>query len=194
MKKELKNSDAMKRVFLVHGFEGKPDGNWFSWLCWELKVRGYDAYSITMPNADAPKVDEWVGAIKSAVGRPTADTYFVGHSLGCIAILRYFEKLPSNTDVGGAIFVAGFLGDIGIAQIAEFTATDVDFEKVKKHCNVFVNIFSDNDEYVSFDKSVEFSKALGAKAILEKGKGHFTKREGSDALPSAFRALIEMSS
>ena len=66
-------------------------------------------------------------------------------------------------------------------------------EKAKSHCPKFVTIFSDNDGYISLEQSFEFQKALGAKAILEKGKGHFTKSEGVTALPSVFQSLVEMS-
>ncbi len=146
-----------------------------------------------MPHADMPKLPEWVSAIKASVGRPTAATYFVGHSLGCIATLRYFEKLPKAAKVGGAVFVAGFSGDLGIPEIANFYDQPLDIEKAKSHCPKFVTVFSDNDEYVSMERSLEFQKALGAKGILERGKGHFTNDGGSVALPSVFKSLIEMS-
>lgn len=182
-----------KRVFLVHGWGGKPDNHWFPWLTWELKARGFDVYSIGMPNADEPKVFEWVKAIKDAVVRPNKDTYFVGHSLGCITILRYFEKLPAKAVVGGAVFVGGFSNHIDTPQIAEFSSLPLDFSKAKGHCNKFINIFSDNDERVSMADSLTFQKILSAKAIMERGKGHFTKRDGVDALPSVFQALNTLS-
>ncbi len=182
-----------KRVFLIHGWEGRPDNHWFPWLTWELKSRGFEVYALTMPHADRPKVSEWIEAIKAAVGRPTAATYFVGHSLGCIATLLYFETLPKTAQVGGAVFVAGFSGSINAPQIEEFSSLPLDVGKVKNHCSKFVTIFSDNDEDVSMARSLEFQKLLGAKGILERGKGHFTKGEGVDALPSVFKSLITMS-
>lgn len=197
-----------KRVFLIHGWEGRPDNHWFPWLSWELKARGFEVEALSMPNPNTPNVEEWVKALKTSVGRLTADTYFVGHSLGCIAILRYFEKLPKASKAGGAVFVAGFSDDLDIPEIANFclppqtaargqtqttTRTDAEFfEKVKSHCPKFVTIFSDNDEYVPMEKSLEFQKALGAKGILERGKGHFSKSEGSTALPAVFKSIIEM--
>jgi len=183
-----------KRVFLVHGWEGKPDNHWFPWLTWELKVRGFEVYAITMSHADEPKVAEWITAIKNAVGRPNRDTYFVGHSLGCIAVVRYFESLPAKAKVGGAFFVAGFSGNLGIAQIEEFYTLPLDFVKARIHCPNFVTIFSDDDKYVSLERALEFQKALGAKAILERGKGHFTKGEGVDALPLIFQSILKLSS
>ena len=182
-----------KRVFLIHGWEGKPDGHWFPWLSWELKARGFEVHALTMPNAEMPKVSGWVSEIQAAVGQPTAATYFVGHSLGCIAIVRYLEKLPVKAKIGGAVFVAGFCGEIDMPEIKEFWLLPLDMEKAKSHCPKFVTIFSDNDGYMSLEQSFEFQKALGAKAILEKGKGHFTKSEGVTALPSVFQSLVEMS-
>lgn len=183
-----------KRVFLVHGWEGKPDNHWFPWLIWELKARGFDVYALTMPHPDEPKVSEWVQSIKDTVGRPDKDTYFVGHSLGCIALVRYFEKLPPQAKIGGAVFVAGFSSSLNIPQIEEFYSLPLNMKKVRGHSSKFVTIFSDNDEYVPLAKGIEFQRALGAKAILERGRGHFTKREGVDALPSVFKSLLEMSS
>ncbi|MDO8483199.1 MAG: alpha/beta fold hydrolase [bacterium] len=192
MKTSSKKSNGARRVFLIHGWEGKPDNHWFPWLSWELKSRGFDVYALTMPHADAPKVSEWITAIKDAVGRPNPETYFVGHSLGCIATLRYFETLPKTARVGGAVYVAGFCGNLGIPQVEEFYLLPLDMEKAKSHCSKFVTIFSDNDSYVSMERSFEFQKALGAKAVLERGKGHFSKSEGVDALPSVFRSIIDI--
>lgn len=181
------------RVFLIHGWEGRPDNHWFPWISWELKARGFEVNALSMPHADKPKVSEWILAIKEAVGMPDKNTFFIGHSLGCIATLRFLETLPKKAEIGGAVFVAGFSGDLGIPEIQEFTLLPIDMEKVKSHCSKFLTIFSDNDKYVSLERSLEFQKALGAKAILERGKGHFSKEEGVTALPSVFKSVIEMS-
>ncbi len=193
MKTNSKNSNGARRVFLIHGWEGKPNNHWFPWLSWELKARGFVVYALTMPHADKPKVSEWIKAIKDAVSRPNAETYFVGHSLGCIAVVRYIVQLPPKAKIGGAVFVAGFSGNLNISEIEQFTKLPLDIEKAKRRCDKFVTIFSDNDDYISLERSLEFQKALGAKGILEKGKGHFTKSEGVVALPSVFKALMAIS-
>ena len=54
-------------------------------------------------------------------------------------------------------------------------------------------IFSDNDRYVPMEKSLEMARELGAKTILERGKGHFTAKDGVSALPVAFTALLRIS-
>src|SRR3989338_4452907 len=88
----------MPGVFLIHGWEGNPNNHWFPWLSWELKARGWEVNAPQMPNAAKPKVKEWVDFLRDYVGKPDKDTYFVGHSLGCIAIARYLAKLPGNTN------------------------------------------------------------------------------------------------
>jgi len=183
----------MKRVFLLHGWRGKPDNHWFPYLKWELIANGFEVYAPQMPNAAEPKLAEWLTFLKEYVGKVDADTYFVGHSLGCITIARCLATLSPKAKIGGAVFVAGFSGRLNIPEIREFYETPFEADKAKEHCEKFVMIFSDNDSYVPMEKSLEMAKALGAKTILERGKGHFTERDGVTALPSALSALLKMS-
>ena len=37
-----------QRVYIVHGFEGNPHGNWFDWLCAQIKSTGAQAISLAM--------------------------------------------------------------------------------------------------------------------------------------------------
>lgn len=181
-----------KRVFLIHGLEGNPHNHWFPWLSLELMARGFEVNAPQMPHAGEPKVKEWLGFIRNYVGRPDTETYFVGHSLGCIAVARYLAELPPKSRVGGAVFVGGFSGNIGLPQIAEFYSLPFDSEKAKAHCGAFTMIFSDNDPRVSMERSLEFARQLGAKTILERGKGHFRTADNVTALPSVLSALQKM--
>lgn len=184
----------MKRVFMVHGFGGRPDDHWFPWLSLELSARGFSVHAPSMPYPKKPTVAEWVAHLAAVVGKPDAETYFVGHSLGCITIVRYLASLRGRVRVGGCVFVAGFSGNINIPQIAEFYTLPVDVESARRHARGFVCIFSDNDRDVPLPRSLEFAEALGAKAVLEKGKRHFTGSAGVTALPAAFSALMSLSS
>lgn len=205
----------MKRVFLIHGWEGRPDNHWFPWLSLELKARGFEVNAPQLPNAANPKVKKWLGFLKGYVGRPDKNTYFVGHSLGCIAIARYLAGMGRRTDaentppqssplkrgggkgksekIGGCVFVAGFSGRLNVPEIAEFYSLPFDAEKAKAHCGKFTLIFSDNDPYVPIEKSLEFAKQLGAKTILARGRGHFMQSDGVTALPPVLDALLGMS-
>src|SRR3989344_4974424 len=104
----------MRKVFLIHGFEGRPDNHWFPWLTLELKANGFDVSAPQMPHPMQPKLNEWLAFLKKYVGKPNRETYFVGHSLGCITITRYLAELSpkqsANLRIGGAVLVAGFSG------------------------------------------------------------------------------------
>lgn len=183
-----------KRAFLIHGWEGKPSGNWFPYLSLELKANGFEVNAPQMPDPKSPKVKEWLSFLKEYVGKSDTDTYFVGHSLGCITIARYLESLPTRSKAGGCVFVAGFSGRLTIPEIREFYELPFDAEKARMHCDKFAMIFSDNDPYVPMERSLEFAKQLGAKTVLERGKGHFTTGDGVTALSSVLSAILKMSS
>ena len=182
----------MQRAFLIHGWNGTPQNHWFPYLSLELKANGFEVNAPQMPNAGEPKVKEWLSFLRDYVGKPDKDTYFVGHSLGCIAVARYLATLPPKARVGGCVFVAGFSGRLHIPEIREFYELPFDSEEAKAHCDKFVMIFSDNDPYVPVAKSLEFANQLGAKTILERGKGHFTEGDGVTALPTALSALLKI--
>ncbi|PIQ68252.1 MAG: hypothetical protein COV91_05090 [Candidatus Taylorbacteria bacterium CG11_big_fil_rev_8_21_14_0_20_46_11] len=192
MNKISENSDGVRRVFLIHGWEGAPRSNWFPYVTLELKADGFDVSAPQMPHADHPRVKEWLTFLKDYVGKPDKDTYFIGHSLGCIAIARYLEALPKRAKVGGCVFVAGFSGRIDVEEVREFYELPFDAEKAKIHCGQSVMIFSDNDPYVPMEKSLEMAKQMGAKTILERGKAHFQTSGGVTALPSVVNALRKM--
>ena len=99
-----------KRVFIIHGWEGNPDIHWFPWLRKELKHRGYEVIVPRMPNVMNPEFKSWISYLKEIVTSPDGNTFFVGHSLGCIAVLRFIETLKE--EVGGAVLVAGFGKDL----------------------------------------------------------------------------------
>jgi predicted alpha/beta hydrolase family esterase len=167
----------MKRVFLVHGWGGTP--NWFSWLKNELESNGFLVFVLDMPDPSYPKMKEWVDFLRKEVGKVNGQTYFVGHSIGCQTIMRYFESLRENEVVGGVIFVAGFFNLTGLDEedmaIAKpWLETPIDFRKVKMRTFNFVAIQSDNDPYVPVTDAELFKQKLNAKVILEKGMGHFS--------------------
>ena len=143
-----------------------------------------------MPNTNNPKLNEWLPKLKEVVKHPDEELYLVGHSLGCITILRYLESV--NTKVGGVVMVAGwmnllkeiFLKEEGVEEIARpWIETPINWDKVKANCNKFVAIFSDNDYYVPLSDSEIFKEKLGAEIIVKKEMGHFTSKEGVFKLP-----------
>ena len=97
----------MKKVFIVHGFEGSPNGGWRPWLMGELEKHDIYACALSMPSPENPRLSEWTEEIKRHVDRNAKDDiYLVGHSLGVPAILHFIEK-DSSGKVIGVVLVSG---------------------------------------------------------------------------------------
>lgn len=184
----------MKKVFLIHGWEGRAEGGWRPWLKKELESRGFEVVVPQMPNTNEPQLSEWLAHLQKIANNPDEQTYFVGHSLGCITILRYIENLSENKKIGGAVLVAGFSGSIGVGyeKLDSFVSVPVNFEKIKKHTDKFIAIHSDNDPYVPLKMGEILQEKLGAKLVIEKGQGHFGGSEGNRGLPIALKSVLEI--
>lgn len=171
----------MKKVYLVHGWGGNSSGGWFDWLNEELKEKNVKVEALEMPDTNYPKIELWVKHLENNVKEIDKETYFVGHSIGCQAILRFLEKIPENIKIGGCIFVAGFFNlkeesyegeeDKEIAK--PWLETPISLEKVKEHTNNFLAIFSDNDPDVPLSDSEIFKEKLNAEIIIKNNEEHF---------------------
>lgn len=192
----------MKKVFIVHGWEGSPKEARSKWLKKELESRGFQVQALQMPNPDEPKIEEWIPFLQQQVSTPNEETYFIGHSVGCQAILRYLAKLPEGTKIGGAVLIAPWIyldektieeeGPEVIEAAKPWVETEIEWEKAKTHTNNFVCIFSDNDPYVPLPNKEMLQEKLGAKIIVEHNKGHFTMENNISEVPSALNAILEM--
>jgi uncharacterized protein len=190
----------MKRVFIVHGWDGFPEEGWFPWLKAELERRGFSVTVPAMPNPQEPRPETWVPHLAEVVGKPDSQTYFVGHSMGCQTILRYAAALSKDAKIGGAVCVAGFntLTNIdadGEAVRSAWLDVPLDAEKVKKIIPRIGAIFSPTDKWVPLENEKWFKEKLGAQTLVIDGqgeKGHFSGSDGVKQLPEALSMLLEM--
>jgi len=183
----------MKKVIIVHCWEGNPDYCWYPNTKEELEKKGYEVVVPEMPETNTPKFNKWLQKLKEVIGEPNESLYLVGHSLGCITILKYLESLKENQKIGGAILVAGFTADLGYEEIKSFIETPVSFEKIKTHCQKFVAIHSDNDPHVSLKYGDIFKEKLNAKLIIKHNMGHFSSKDNCIQLPEVIENLLEIS-
>ncbi len=180
-----------KKVFIIHGWEGNPNSNWFPWLKSKLEEHGISVSVPQLPDPFHPKQEEWLEALREAVGKPAKDDYFIGHSLGCITILRYLESLNDNEEIGGAVLVAGFTDDLGYKELTDFYRTPILWERINLHCKKFVSIASDNDQYVALKYSDILKENLGAKVMIQPKMGHFGMVELHVALNELLKMIVE---
>jgi uncharacterized protein len=186
-----------RRAFIVHGWEFTPEMHWYPWLKKELERKGFEVIALAMPQTEHPDIKRWVGHLKKQVGIVDKNTYFVGHSIGCQAIIRFLASQKNK--MGGAVFVGGWFA---LTQKATPTAeyrkiakpwllNPIDFDAARRSGR-FVAILSADDPYVPLVNGEVFEKTLNAKVIVEKGKGHYTEEEGIVKVPRVVKELEEL--
>jgi predicted alpha/beta hydrolase family esterase len=188
----------MQRCFIVHGWGGYPDEAWMPWLDRELTAAGFAVQRLSMPHPDTPTIDDWVGALASAVGTPDADTHLVGHSIGCQTIIRYLAGLPENRNAGRVVYVAGWVQrgslmnlepeEIPVAR--PWVETPIDFERARSVSGPSLAILSDDDPVVVPDNDARFHELLGSEVVILHAKGHFSEDSGVTELPEARDFLL----
>ena len=191
------NKNMSNRVFIIHGYGGRPEDAWRPWLQDELQKQGWETTLPAMPNPDHPKMTEWVAKLQQEIGEPARNTFLVGHSLGCIAILRYLEILEKGQEIGGAVLVAGFTDSLNTKELGSFFEKPIRWYDIKSHCRQFTAIHSDNDPWVPLSHADTFKEKLNAEVIVRSGMKHFSEDdnvEESFKLPAALDALKKMES
>jgi len=191
-----------KRVFIIHGWHGYPNEGWFPWLKQELENKGFEVHVPEMPETDVPVISKWINHLNKIVKNPDKETYFVGHSIGCQAILRYIEKLENGIKIGGAVLVAPWMtldentykeeGEEGRKIAKPWIETSIDFSKILNHTDRFTVIFSDNDPYVPLQNATIFEEELFAQTFIEYNKGHFSGEDNIKELPIVLEELLKM--
>jgi len=185
----------MKKVFVVHGFKGSPNGGWRPWLMAELEKQGIYACALSMPSSESPICAEWVGEISRHVERNRNDEiYLVGHSLGTPAILRYLESAPVGFAIAGAVLVSGPIEKTENRKIDNFLDKPFDYENIKSKVKKFAIIHGDNDPNVSLNNAEILSKELKGELIVVKNGGHLSGHDGYFSLPQCLDALVRMMS
>lgn len=177
-----------KRIIIVHQWAGSPTGDWIGWATQAFETEGYKVVTPEMPDTESPDIEKWVNKLKSVVGAIDEHTYFIGHSIGCQAIMRFLET--ADTKAGGAVFVAGWfdlvnLEDAEAEEVAEpWIKTPINYEKVKNNIGRLVAVLSDNDPYVPYEQTKrDFETRFGSEVITISGAGHMTTDDGWTTFP-----------
>ena len=189
----------MKKVYIIHGWGGNPDEGQLKWLREQLIQRDFEVIAPLMPDAEIPEIGKWVGYLSKIAKDADQNSYFIGHSIGCQAIIRFTES--HSKKIGGLVCIAGWLtrltGDLNTDEIEvarPWVETPIDFEKVKKSAKNIMAVFSDNDPYVLFKENIKlFEDKLNARIFVDHEKGHYTEGDGVYENPTALRAFLDIS-
>ncbi|MFH1611270.1 MAG: alpha/beta fold hydrolase [Patescibacteria group bacterium] len=187
----------MKKVYLLHGWEGAPERDFFPWLKLELESDRCEVIAPSFPNPDEPRIETWVPFLQSLIANPDEDTSIVAHSMGCQATLRYLENLPEGMIIGRVVLVAPVIDQItnpGGSEEVEirdsWLSVPIDANKVKRSVKKLVGLFSDNDPFIPLSSSKVFKDLYGGEAIIEHNKGHWCDDDRVGPVPEILNAII----
>lgn len=182
----------MKKVFIIHGFEGSPNGWWRPWLMWELEKYDIYACALSMPSPENPMCSEWVREISQHVEQNKNDeVYLVGHSLWWPAILRYLETATS-VNIAGVILVSSPSERNKNSKIDSFLDRGFDFEKIQSHCSLFRVIHGDNDPLVPVENARFLSEKLWCELVIVENGKHLNGSAGWFTLPQCLQSLMDI--
>lgn len=189
----------MKKVYIVHGWDGSPNEPLFVWLDKNLSENGYEVKRLSMPNPETPVIKDWIDALDKEINLDE-NTILVGHSVGCQAVMRFLEYKNISFKIKGILLLAPWMhldqttieeeGEEVVEIAKPWMETPIDFEKVKTSSENVTAIFSDDDVFVPISEEKFFAEKLGAKTIMEHEKGHFSPAENISELPSALNEII----
>lgn len=183
----------MKKVFIIHGFKGKPNGVWRPWLLEQLNNQNIYACTLPMPHSEAPICLEWISVIDHAVSNALGDEiYLVGHSLGVRAIMRYLESDLANNGIAAAVLISGRIGKSPNQEITGFDTGSFKIDKIKNSCNRFVIIHGDNDPFVSVENAYEYGRLLNVEPEIVHNGGHFDREAGYLTFPKLFEEIMHL--
>lgn len=180
------------RAFLIHGWGGSPQGDWFPWVAAEIKNLGYEVIAPSMPSTDEPTIDAWVSYLAQRVGGLSPTDIFVGHSIGCQTILRYLEKVggvAAKVILVAPWFTLTNLENEKMWEIADpWLNKEMNFGNIKHKSKQFITIFSDNDPWVPYYENRQlFEQKLNPEIMVLHDKGHITSDEGVTSLPELIK-------
>lgn len=184
-----------QHVYIVHGYGAAPDSHWFPWLKQQLEKAGATVSLIELPSSSAPQREQWQQALQQQIPHPDANSWFVTHSLGSIALLQYLAEHKDLSTVGGYVLVSGFNDKLlNIPEIDGFIRPELDYHKLIGLTHNRVVIAAENDRVVPHAVTQQLAKNLDARFMSLPQGGHFLEDDGFKRFPQVLETLTrEMS-
>lgn len=181
-----------RQVYIVHGYTATPADHWFPWLKERLAADGVAVEVLPMPGSDAPVAAAWDAFLDAAILRRDEDTFLVGHSLGCIALVRHLLR-ERTARYGGMVLVAGFAESLaGLGELDGFVDGVTNIERLRETVGRRAVIAARDDEVVPHAATERLAARLDATFLTVEKGGHFLGREGFTAFPLVHEQLSAM--
>lgn len=174
----------MRAFLILHGLEGSGPAHWQTWLAGRLRERGFEVSYPSLPDADSPRVEDWLEALHAELARlPVADTTVLCHSLGSLLWLHHAAHLPAAR-VARALLVAPPQPDEEDLPSVGFRPTPLDREGVAAAARETRLVCSSNDPYCPPETLRRIAEATGVPIDWIENGGHINTDAGYGPWPS----------
>lgn len=167
------------KVVILHGTDANHDSNWFPWLKSELEKLGHKVWVPDLPGAERPNMKRYTDFLLES-DWDFSDNVIIGHSSGSVAILGLLTALPEETKIHSAVLVGAFTERLSESpsweMLKELFDKPFDYEALKKKCDQFVFVHSDDDPYCPLEQPTELADKLDGSLKIFHGMGHFSKK------------------
>ena len=156
----------MKKVMLLHGWNGSNLPHWQGWLAQELSIRNIAVAFVQLSDYDYPKKDIWIKEAHEAINDFKPDTV-ICHSLG--NILWFHLCALEIPEVKNLLLVAPTRDLSDYKELKTFFPVTIPTSLKAKES---LMITSDNDPYLNPLEAKELQKKLQIEHIELKNAGH----------------------
>ncbi|MBN2421659.1 alpha/beta hydrolase [Candidatus Woesearchaeota archaeon] len=188
----MKQDKKKNKVFIIHGINGHPNKNWFPWLKDKLEKTGCTVVVPEFPIGENLSFRNWINTFNDYKELLNKDTIAIGHSLGVVFLLNILELYQLKC----AFLIAGFISPLENepidTRIKSFIKKKYNWKKIKKNCEKFYIIHSDNDPVVDLKKAYELSELLDTEVKIIKNVGHFSQKTGFFRFDYLYNEIIKI--
>lgn len=188
----------MPRLLVVPRWAGTPRSDYYPWLVDALAAapgRPLDPVVVAdLPHPGTPRLDTWPPAIARHLGDDPAvlrDTFVLGHSVGCQALLHAIAALPAGSRIAGMLAVAGWWSvDEPWPAILPWQDDLPDLARVRAAVPRLTVLLSDGDPFTRdhHANAALWRERLGAEVEVVPGARHFNAAQE----PAVLAALLRL--
>jgi len=164
----------MKKVMLIHGWNGSDLPHWQAWLAQELVVKNVAVAFVQLSNNDYPDKDVWMKEASDVLNDFKPDTV-ICHSLG--NILWFHLCNAGISKVKNLLLVAPTRDLSSYDELKTFFPVDVPSSLKAKNS---LMVTSDNDPYLNSQEAKELQIELKIEHIELHNAGHINENSGYD--------------
>lgn len=187
----------MSRLLVVPRWAGTPRSDYYPWLVSALAAdpkRPFTSVVIAdLPDPGTPRLDTWPPAILRLLGDDPAvlaDTFILGHSVGCQALLHALAAFPAGAHVAGMLAVAGWWRvDSPWPTILPWQERLPDLTRARAALPALTVLLSDDDPFTAdhAGNAALWRERLGARIEVVPGARHFNAAEEPAVLSTLLR-------